>query len=121
MEQNWFQVSIDPTKNLHFVEQIQDELDRNHGPKDTKMTNEGRMYELTGEKIYGTNHHVQKDSQINCDVTSKIFCKIKTQNSIFFSRSTAVSSKNISAVHLQVGQILQFPLAKTKMNQRSNL
>ena len=49
MKTTWFKVSLDPATNIKFVEQVQDEMDKNHSLQDTKMINEGRMYEVTGQ------------------------------------------------------------------------
>ncbi len=49
MKTTWFDISQDPATQTKFVEQVQDEIDKNHGIKDTKITNEGCMYEVPGE------------------------------------------------------------------------
>ncbi len=49
MQWDWFKISNDPESGLSFVKQIHDELDKNYGPNDTKLTNQGRMYEQKGQ------------------------------------------------------------------------
>ncbi len=43
-----FKLSLDPDTNLCFVEQNNDEMDKNHGPDYTKLANEAQMYEKPG-------------------------------------------------------------------------
>ena len=37
MKKNWFKISLDPENDTRFLEQVQDKLDKNHGPKDTNL------------------------------------------------------------------------------------
>ena len=78
MKTTWFKVSLDLATNTKFVKQVQDEMDKNHGPQDTKMTNEGRMYEVTGQ-----NHLIihQKLFVDKCSYHCIFFC---TQNVFMF-------------------------------------
>ncbi len=49
MTKDWFRVVTDPNTQQKYIEQCHDELDKNHGPQYTGITNEGRMYEQKGQ------------------------------------------------------------------------
>lgn len=41
-----FKVATDPEDNRQYIYQAIDEADKNHGPKDTSNSNDGRIYEV---------------------------------------------------------------------------
>ncbi len=49
MTTDWFAVKIDPSTNTKYIEQVKDELDKNYSPKDTTISNKGKMYENPGQ------------------------------------------------------------------------
>ncbi len=49
MKKKWFNLVVDTETDEVYVQQVFDEIDKNHRPKDTKITNEGRMYEIKGQ------------------------------------------------------------------------
>ena len=51
MKQNTFQIIVQPD-GVEYVVQHVDEMDKNHGPDDTNMTNEGRMYATNGKNPF---------------------------------------------------------------------
>ncbi len=77
MKKNWFEVATDPDMNEKFVQQIFDEVDKNHGPKDTKITNEGRMYQITGQSILGTIQFTDKTNFLNVQIKQIFSAKLK--------------------------------------------
>ena len=49
MTKSTFAIAIDPKNGKKFIYQAQDEADKNHGPNDTSIANQGRIYERPGE------------------------------------------------------------------------
>ena len=51
MMQDTYNLFTEPD-GTQYVFQAKDEVDKNHGPDDTMITNEGRMYSNNGEYKY---------------------------------------------------------------------
>ena len=75
MEVDWFRVVKDPNTGTKHIEQIHDELDKNYGPQDTHLTNEGRMYEQPG-----MSKNLFYNKTLFSHLSKKFCFIVKTQN-----------------------------------------
>ncbi len=108
MKQYWFAIKTDPQSRMRYVEQVQDELDKNHSPQDTKMTNEGRMYETAGQLHFTIEKSRENRDLIMLKFAIKQKCHHVTKNpfnhtfeqcQLIFSRWFTLCSEDIRPVH----------------------
>ena len=48
MTKDWFKVITEPSGDKYLI-QVKDELDKNHREDDYNITNQGRMYAVSGK------------------------------------------------------------------------
>ena len=93
-----------------YIIQHQDEIDKNHGPDDTDITNQGRMYGNEGTKNKNL-HSLELLTKLNQDFLTQKYL------TLYLFRHNPLSRSGLQPVYIQVKPKDKCILAKAKKRQ----